>query len=270
MDSIDNTAPLTGYEAISFDWYGTLIEWEPNLLQVLEPLIKLLSADHAYAADPKLALLRHAELANEIEHSDPTRRYDRILVDSVKEIAAELVVDESKVTAAEFEAMATGPGRWPPFVDTIEALKALKKHYKLVILSNVNNANMQRTVCGPLGEVEWDAVHTAEDIGSYKPSPKNFEHLFRRARDDVGADVEKGELLYVARSLKLDHSAAKALGFKSCWIARGGDTKDGQGVGGDFERMIREGEISFQWKFDTLGDFAKEVERQFESGSHDE
>lgn len=264
MADIDNTAPLTGYKALSFDCYGTLIEWEPNLIKALEPLTGLLPADHPYATDPKLALVRHSEISNEIEDSDPTRLYSLNLVDSMKKLAAELGVDESQINEAEYEALATGPGRWPPFDDTIAALKELKTHFKLIILSNVDNANIQRTVSGPLGDVEWDAVYTAEDIGSYKPSPKNFEYLFRRARDEVGADVHQGELLHVARSLKVDHSAAKALGFKSCWIARGGDTKEGQGVGGDYERMIGDGEVSFQWKFDTLGDFAKEVKRQFE------
>lgn len=265
MVQIDNTAPLTAYKALSFDCYGTLIEWEPNLIKALEPLIKLLPADHAYTADPKLALVRHAEFANEIERSNPTRRYDCILVDGMKKLAAELGVDANKITKEEYDAMGTGPGQWPAFADTIAALKALKKHYKLIILSNVDNANIQGTLSGPLGDVEWDAVYTAEDIGSYKPSPKNFEYLFRRARDELGVDVEKGELLHVARSLLVDHSAAKALGFKSCWISRGGDTKEGQGTDGDYERMNGEGKVSFQWKFDTLGDFASEVERQFGS-----
>lgn len=264
MENIDNTTPLTGYKALSFDCYGTLIEWEANLIKALEALIKLLPADHAYAVDPKLALVRHGEIASSIEQSDPTRLYNHILVDSMKQLAAELGVDESKITETEYEAMATGPGRWPPFADTIDALKVLKNHYKLIILSNVDNANIQQTVSGPLGDVEWDAVYTAEDIGSYKPTPKSFEYLFRRARDELDVDVEKGELLHVARSLAVDHSAAKAMGFKSCWISRGGDTKEGQGVGGDYERMVREGEASFQWKFDTLGDFSKEVERQFD------
>lgn len=265
MDSIDNTGLLTPYKALSFDCYGTLIEWEANLIKALEPLIKLLPADHAYAADPKLALVRHDELASVLEQSDPTRLYNHILVDSMKQLAAELNVDERKITETEYEAMSTGPGRWPPFADTIAALKVLKKHYKLIILSNVDNLNIQRAVSGPLGDVEWDAVYTAEDIGSYKPSPKNFEYLFRRAKDELDVDAEKGELLHVARSLAVDHSAAKAMGFKSCWISRGGDTKEGQGVGGDYEQMVRQGEVSFQWKFDTLGEFAEVVERQFDS-----
>ena len=86
-----------------------------------------------------------------------------------------------------------------------------------------------------------------------------------RARDELGIDAGPGRegLLHVARSLRVDHSAAKALGFSSCWISRGGERKDGQGIGGDYEEMLRKGEVSFQWKFDTIGDFAAEVARQF-------
>lgn len=110
----------------------------------------------------------------------------------------------------------------------------------------------------------FDAVYTAEEIGSYKPARSNFEYLFRRGRDELGVDTPPGtELLHVARSLRVDHSAAKALGFSSCWISRGGEKKEGQGIGGDYEAMVKEGKVSFQWRFDTLGDFAREVARQF-------
>ncbi|CAN8101581.1 unnamed protein product [Discula destructiva] len=263
MSQIDNTAPLTGYKALSFDCYGTLIEWEPNLIAALQPLIALLPPDHPYTQNPKLALVRHAELSNELEHAKPTLRYDLNLVDAMKQLAAELRVDADKITAAEYETMATGPGQWPAFEDTRAALAVLKRHYKLIILSNVDNENVRRTVAGPLGAVEWDAVYTAEDIGSYKPDPKSFEYLFRRARDELDADVEKGELLHVAHSVLVDHSAAKVMGFKSCWISRGGETKEGRGLSGDYEKMMGEMKVSFQWKFETLGDFASEVSRQF-------
>lgn len=181
----------------------------------------------------------------------------------MRQLAAELHV--TTVSDAAFDAMARGPGSWPAFEDTIAALRVLKKHYKLIILSNIDNANMQRTLAGPLGGVEFDAVYTAQDIGSYKPSSDNFEYLFRRAREELGVKggKESGEILHVARSLTVDHTAAKRMGFPSCWIARGGDRKGGEGIGGDYEKMLEEGEVSFQWKFDTLGDFAKEVARQF-------
>lgn len=134
---------------------------------------------------------------------------------------------------------------------------------KLIILSNIDNANIAATTSGPLGEVPFDAVYTAEDIGSYKPSLANFDHLFRRARGELGVDADRGDLLHVARSLKVDHTAARAVGFPSCWISRGGDARAGQGIGGDHEELVRKGEVSFQWKFDSIGAFAAEVARQF-------
>lgn len=260
MAQFDNTASLTGFKALSFDCYGTLIEWEPNLLRALQPITDKLDPAHPWAEDPRRALLHFNDMTSALESAQPTMRYDRILAAATRQLAGEAGVE---VGEADVEAMATGPGRWPAFPDTLAALAVLGRHYKLVILSNVNTDNMARTTGHALGGVSFDAVYTAEDIGSYKPRRENFEYLHRRVRDELGADVDRGELLHVARSLRVDHSAAKAVGFPSCWIARGGDQKAGEGVGGDYERMATDGEISFQWKFDTLGDFAREVARQF-------
>lgn len=87
------------------------------------------------------------------------------------------------------------------------ALKALKKYYKLVILSNIDNESIARTVSGPLRGVEFDAVYTAENIGSYKPDLKNFRYLVENAKKELG--VEKGEILHTAQSLTHDCVPAK-------------------------------------------------------------
>jgi len=120
-----------------------------------------------------------------------------------------------------------------------------------------------RTLSGPLGGARFDAVYTAEDIGSYKPAHGNFEYLFAHARADLGVDAARGELLHVARSLTADHVPAKELGLRSVWIARGGDEPDRYGVGGNYAQLKAEGRLGFEWKFATIGDFADEVERQF-------
>ncbi|KAJ0122242.1 haloacid dehalogenase [Diaporthe amygdali] len=263
MADIDNTKDLTKFKALSFDCYGTLIEWEPGLIQALQPVISKLPPDHPYAKDPQLALLRFDHFSNALENDQPTLRYDLNLTTALQQLAADAGLPDGSLAQAELDGMAHGPGRWPAFADTIEGLATLKRHYKLIILSNIDNANIAATTAGPLAAVPFDAVYTAEDIGSYKPARQNFEYLFRRARDELGVDVEKGELLHVARSLRVDHSAAKALGFSSCWISRGGEKKDGQGIGGDYEAMVKEGKVSFQWRFDTIGAFAREVAKQF-------
>jgi 2-haloalkanoic acid dehalogenase type II len=161
------------------------------------------------------------------------------------------------------EEIGTGPGRWPVFVDTVQGLLKLKKHYKLIILSNVSNTNIRRAVRENMKPVAFDAVYTAESIGSYKPSHRNFEYLFQHAKEELGVDVEKGELLHVARSLTVDHVPAKELGFRSVWISRGGDQEEGYGTGGNYRELVEQGKVAFEWKFDTIGQFASEVERQF-------
>lgn len=265
MAEIDNTKDLTKFKALSFDCYGTLIEWEPGLVEALEPVTSKLPADHPWARDPKLALLRFDEFSNELERKQPALRYDLNLTTALGKLAADAGLPEGSLSAGDLDALATGPGRWPAFADTIGALRTLKRHYKLIILSNIDNANIQATTSGPLSAVPFDAVYTAEEIGSYKPAAANFEYLFRRARDELGIDAGPGGqgLLHVARSLGVDHSAARALGFSSCWISRGGEKREGRGIGGDYEELVRDGKVSFQWRFDTLGDFAREVARQF-------
>lgn len=262
MAQTDNTGDLTRFKALSFDCYGTLIEWEPSLFQALNPIITQLAPDHPYARDPQLALQQFDALSNGLEHDQPTLKYDLNLATAMRGLAAELGV-EAGLAEADVQAMARGPGAWPAFADTMEGLRTLKRHYKLIILSNVDNANIAATTSGPLGAVAFDAVYTAEDVGSYKPSRANFEYLFRRARAELGVDAGAGELLHVARSLRVDHTAAKAVGFPSCWISRGGERRKGSGVGGDYEELVGQGKVSFQWKFDTIGDFAAEVARQF-------
>lgn len=262
MAQENNTGDLTRFKALSFDCYSTLIDWEPSMIQALQPIITKLPSDHPYVKDNQLALQRFDKFSYTLEHEQPTLKYDLNLIAAMKKLAAEVGVADA-LTDDDLQVMAKGPGRWPAFPDTVEGLKTLKKHYKLIILSNVDNANVAATTSGALGGVPFDAVYTAEDIGSYKPSRANFEYLFRHARDELGVDVDAGELLHVARSLRVDHTAAKAIGFKSCWISRGGDKKGGQGIGGDYEKLVGNGEVSFQWRFDTIGDFAAEVARQF-------
>jgi FMN phosphatase YigB (HAD superfamily) len=88
--------------------------------------------------------------------------------------------------------------------------------------------------------------------------------LFKKVREDEGIDWEKGELLHVARSLKADHVTCKEIGLRSVWISRGGDRKEAEGVGGNLEGLREK--LGFEWRFDDLGTFAEEVERQLGDG----
>lgn len=269
MAKVDNTADLTHFKALSFDVYGTLINWKPSIIAALNPVLSRLPSDHPYARSTQAAYIRFCEIAFGLEISQPTLTKDQNLATGLRMLAAEVGIDDNEhaLTGADVEAIANGPGRWPAFGDSVAALTRLKEAgYQLIALSNIDNANITRTVTGPLspgdGASLFDAVYTAEDIGAYKPSHKSFAYLHRRAREELGVDVAKGELLHVAHGLRVDHTAAKQMGFPSCWIRRGTDRTKRRGDE-DHNDAVEDGEVSFQWSFESMADFAAEVERQF-------
>ncbi|KAK4241841.1 HAD-like domain-containing protein [Achaetomium macrosporum] len=251
---------LTTFRALSFDCYGTLIDWESGLAADLSPLIALLPPTHAWRANPLLAVQRFNDHSEHLWLTQPKLAYDANLRESFRLLAQEQGVE---LKGDDLDSVGDGPGRWPAFADTVDGLRRLGRYYKLIILSNVNEANIARAVAGPLAGARFDAVYTAEAIGSYKPSHDNFRYLFAGVKREFGVDQEKGELLHVARSLTADHVPAKELGLRSVWIARGGDKPEGYGTGGDYEKLKAEGKLGFEWMFQTIGEFADEVERQF-------
>ncbi|KAK5657014.1 hypothetical protein OQA88_3539 [Cercophora sp. LCS_1] len=251
---------LTNFKALSFDVFSTLIDWETGITADLAPILSQLPSSHPWVQNPLLAAQQFNHHSESLWASQPTLKYDANLAESFKLLAREAGVTVQDADAA---AVGTGPGRWKAFPDTVAGLRKLKKYYKLIILSNVNNENIARTVKDNL--IGFDGVYTAENIGSYKPNHANFRYLFAHAKEDFGVDWEKGELLHVARSLTADHVPAKELGLPSCWIARGGDKEEGYGLGGNLKELEDQGKLAFEWKYDTLGEFADEVERQFEA-----
>ncbi|KAI1334121.1 HAD-like domain-containing protein [Xylariaceae sp. FL0016] len=249
---------LTSFKALSFDCYGTLIDWESGALNTLRLVTSQLPSDHRYNTDPpRDALLRVHSIANDLERTHPTLPYNELLAEAITKFAAEIDLPLADSIAEPF---GNSPGTWAAFSDTIEGLQRLAKYYKLIILSNVDNANIAATVDRQLSPVKFDAVYTAQDIGSYKPNHANFQYLFGHARQYLNVDVQKGHLLHVARSLTADHVPAKAVGLRSVWISRGGENKEREGVGGSLEEL--KGQVAFEWRFDTIGTFADEVERQ--------
>ncbi|KAF9761047.1 hypothetical protein IL306_003988 [Fusarium sp. DS 682] len=252
---------LTSFNALSFDCYGTLIDQESGMIRGLQPIIARLPTESNYRKNPVLLIQRFHEHTQILEESEPTLRYSTIVLRSFKSLANELNVS---VPEEEMNHLESLPGTWLPFPDTIPGLQILKKHYKLIILTNMDNVNASSTL-GHLQPVEFDKIYTAEDIGSYKPAKANFDYLFDHLKRDLNVDKDRGELLHVARSLTADHVPAKRFGLRSVWISRGGETKEGTGVGGDYERL--KSDVAFEWRFDSIGQFAEEVERQFAAKS---
>jgi 2-haloacid dehalogenase len=128
----------------------------------------------------------------------------------------------------------------------LSALQYLKKHYKLVILSNVDNESFAYSN-GKL-EVEFDAVYTAEDIGSYKPAPRNFTYMIDKL---ATLGVETGQVLHTAESLFHDHQPANEFGLASCWIHRR-HGKEGFGATMDPGAMPR-----CEFRFASLAEFVE-------------
>ena len=112
---------------------------------------------------------------------------------------------------------------WPAFADSADALRKLKTQFKLIILSNVNDAGFADS-SRKLG-VEFDAIYTAEQIGSYKPNPANFEYMLKSVKQTFG--INKDSILHVAQSLFHDHIPAKAVGMTTVWIDRQNLSKGG-------------------------------------------
>jgi 2-haloacid dehalogenase len=197
---------LSDFRVLTFDCYGTLIDWETGLWAALQGIAELagLSRDAALTA--------FAEVENRVESEAPAMLYSELLATVHRELAARwgVVADE----AADRRFGASVPD-WPAFPDTAEALQRLSWFYRLVILSNVDRKSFARSL--PKLGVEFEAVFTAEDIGSYKPDARNFAYMIERlGKRGFG----RGDILHTAQSLYHDHVPAQAAGLATCWIDR--------------------------------------------------
>jgi 2-haloalkanoic acid dehalogenase type II len=228
---------LSDFSTLSFDCYGTLIDWEAGLLAALAPL----QAAAGIGDEPLLEAYSHAEHALEAEQ--PGLRYSALLAQVYERLETELGL---RADPAAAEAFGNSVGDWPAFPDSGDALAYLKQHFRLVILSNVDRASFAGSNAR-LG-VAFDDIFTAEEIGSYKPDPRNFQYLLDRLEE---CWVAKGELLHVAQSLFHDHVPANAFGIASAWIDRRAD-KPGGGA-----TVVPDAMPHFDFRFTSLGALAE-------------
>jgi 2-haloalkanoic acid dehalogenase type II len=229
---------LTDFKALTFDCYGTLIDWETGMLAAFESL-----ASRARPARTREQILEaYAEQEFSQEHYTPHLKYSQLLAVTYKRIA-----ENWSAPAPWTECVAFGQSlrNWPAFPDTPGALRYLKQHYRLYVLSNVDNESFSHT--NPKLEVQFDGIMTAEDIGSYKPSRRNFEYLLERLQSQ---GIRKNQILHVAQSLFHDHTTANEIGIASCWINRRHD-KPGGGATRQLDAMPR---LDFQ--FNSMAELA--------------
>lgn len=247
-----NQRLITDYGALTFDCFGTLVDWESGIYNMLHPLQKLLSKSHPYYNNREGILKLFIKNEGIVEHANPTALYPDILAMTYNDIATELGVE-----AQESDAKAFGDavGDWPVFPDTQEALKRLQKHFKLVILSNVDKKSFGRALTNQLPEIKFDAIYTAQEIGTYKPDPRNFEYLIEHCEKDLG--VKKDDIIHTAYALPHDLVPAHKAGLASCWIERGVDVPAVCGGGSNLE--LYADSTSFSWQFKTMGEMADYV-----------
>lgn len=237
---------LSDYRLLCFDVYGTLIDWESGVLAGLQPL---LDANKASLSREKLLDVYH-ECEREQQSITPDMKYADLLATIHPHVASRLGLPEP--TAEQNRAFGDSVGRWPAFPDTVEALKRLGKFYKLVVLSNVDIDSFSRSNAGPMEGVKFDLVITAQDVGSYKPDPRNFEYMLEKVQKEFG--VKKEEVLQTAQSQFHDHHPAKKQGIKSSWIYRPGAI------------MGNRDDVVYDWKFATLKDMADALDAEQSGG----
>jgi 2-haloacid dehalogenase len=192
------------FTTISFDCYGTLIDWEAGILPVLR---SLLSGHGQSLADPTILEL-YAEFEAAAE-SGTYQSYRAVLESVVRGFAARF---DFEASADEIRSLHESVGEWPAFADTVAALRALERRYKLVAISNIDD-DLFAATRRHLG-VEFADVITAQQAGSYKPSPNNF----RVALERLSCSPER--LLHAAQSVYHDVVPARSLGISTVWVNR--------------------------------------------------
>ncbi|MBI4720715.1 MAG: haloacid dehalogenase type II, partial [Chitinivibrionia bacterium] len=204
-----NSLEFDSYRVLTFDCYGTLIDWESGILGALQPVLRR----HSLEIPDETVLELYADLESQIQQG-PFLLYKEVLREVVR-LMGEVLAFEP--LPGEVEVLAESLGDWLPFPDTVPALEALSRRYKLAIISNTDDDLFARTARRL--SVQFDWIATAQQVGSYKPSLRNFEFAFEKIR------VPRERILHVAQSIYHDIVPAKKLGLSTVWVNRRGARK---------------------------------------------
>ena|ERR1700694_3069724 len=213
---------ISSIQIITFDCYGTLIDWETGMLAAL----RLLFSGHAHVSDEQF-LAMYGEIEAQLE-AGPYLTYRTVLSQTAQEMGRRL---GASVSAEDCQQFAESLKKWAPFSDTVESLQALARHYQLGIISNTDDdlfAASHQLLKAPLA-----MIVTAQQVKSYKPSLKNFQEAMKRA------GVPKENILHAGQSLYHDIAPANTLGLKNVWVNRRfGKQGPGATVAGDARPML--------------------------------
>ncbi len=199
---------LNDFSTLTFDCYGTLIDWERGITDALRPW-----ADrHGLQLSDEQLLEAFAELEPKHQAATPDKLYPELLATVHRDLAARWDIPANDEEAATF---GRSVKNWPAFDDSAASLQYLKKYYKFVIISNIDHTSF-RYSNDKLG-VSFDEIITAQDVGCYKPDRRNFEYMISRLAD---TGIAKNRILHTAQSLFHDIAPARAAGLSTMWINR--------------------------------------------------
>ena len=237
---------LSDFKVLTFDTYGTLIDWETGIYNGLAPLVDKAGLEDRPPDEILASFARH-EADQQVR--TPAMVYMQLLSVVYHRLAEEWGV---RVTDEEANMFGASVPDWPEFPDSPRALQYLKKHFKLVTLTNCDRLSYRASNLRL--RIEYDAIYTAQDIGSYKPDPRNFEYMLRRLREDFG--LGKDDILHTAQSLFHDHAPANRFGLASAWIDR---RHASQGWGAT---LPPPGTPKFDFRFQSMIEMAKAHQRE--------
>jgi 2-haloacid dehalogenase len=240
---------LTSFKALSFDCYGTLIDWEAGIGAVLTDW----AAEQGLTLATEELLLAYADNEAAVERKTPTALYPDVLAEAFRRTGAVL---GKPVTDAWAARLGGSVPDWPAFPDSADALARLAQHYQLIILSNVHRAGFAGSNERLRGH--FAAIITAEDVGAYKPAANHFRAL-DATLSELG--VARSELLHVAQSLFHDHVPAKREGLPSVWINRR-HAQPGWGATPEPSE-----EWSYNLEFTSMAAFADAVDAAFSAAA---
>lgn len=233
---------LSDFRVLTFDTFGTLIDWETGIWVALAPLRARLIQD----LQRDEALKAFATHESAVQSATPGCMYRDLLAVVYDRLAQEWGV---RPDASESAAFGASVSSWPAFSDAAESLAYLRDHFRLVTVTNCDRRSY-RGANRSLGD-PWHAIWTAEDIGSYKPDPRNFEYLITHAKSEFGAAPE--DILHVAQSLYHDILPAAQYGLPyTAWINRR-HADGGYGATPPPAETVRA-----TWQFATLAEFVEQ------------
>ena len=192
------------FDLLTFDCYGTLIDWEKGIADALRAVCH----NHGVVEEDEVLLAHFGAVEHTIQ-GGPFKSYREVLSQTLKGVGLRLGFE---ATDEECRAFAESVGRWPPFPDTVAALGRLAARYKLAIVSNVDDDLFSGSA--EQLEIPFDWIVTAQQVGSYKPAAGHFHEIVKRS------GIQKGRILHIAQSVFHDVAPASALGFTTLWVNR--------------------------------------------------